>query len=1257
MTNQHHTLRKTFLIVGMLWGCTNGWSATASADANQAVGGDLLKSAHMWAAKNRPDLARQVLGKLLAIDPYSPDALAFMGDLALRDGNIDEARKVLGTLDTQHPQHIATRDLKQLVRIYGEDREKLARMRLLVRAGRREEAAVIAKELFPDGVPRIGVLASEYNQILGSTGRSQSKDRVDRLNRGASDPRPVSVKSEPVLSISPGQRNSKTRELVVDESESKDPIERSRALARNTLDEAESAKQWQAILDVRASDQEALGRLGTIRLRQGDYAQAQNLLSKAAQLDNKWKAASDNASVLNWLDLAEKAVKRDDNTSAANFVQEALLIEPEQSDAILLLAGIRRQEGNWIEAQKLYERLLDLEPDDASALRGLATVFAQSGQLAQAQALLNTAVRKYPALGPRLADRRVAFMRQEAANQIAGNNLIAAREVLERAISIDPTDAWLRHDLARLYLRQQFPQEARRIMNEGVTRVPLQVDMRYARALIMATLDDDAAALADISNVPPTQKTPGMLALELRSSINLAVQEAMLSANPMRAARTLQDAESTAGDETELLYTVANGWFKLAQPTQALAVFERLHQRLSNPSLEQQLDYAQLLNRANADEKLTKVLQPLLQQANWSAVQRGRLLAIYTDHNERVIEQLSQNGQSDKALALAHAPLPALADQHLAPVAAQRKKAAARLLLAAKKPAEAVVLLESALLATPDDLDVRADLGIAYFQAGQTTLARDQALWLHSRVEGTDLGRQLEVLRLLQRVGQIDAAQTLAQRLVREYPQDTNVVLHAARLERSAGNYTDALAIYQRAQLLESKRSEVPTTDTLELRLAYQLGSVGTKADSVQSDATPEIGFGNTDAMGWSSSLTLPVAIDRAIQPPLTELQKINRDIAEIESRRQAWVEVAQEKLEKNSTEGISSLRGTERSAVLVVPYQYEGRFFAQIDQVQLTAGDLPLNASDAQDFGQVAAYPAAAYVPTLFGQSANGLNIGVGYVGDNLRWDIGQIGVGFPVSNVVGGVSYIDQTANLGYSVELSRRPMTGSLLSYAGSHDPVTGDVWGGVVSTGLGGRLSKDLGPFTGSVSARYALLTGQNVQSNTRFQWRASVDHDVVRSKFQTVNVGLALSGLHHAQDLSGFTWGQGGYYSPTRNLTLSLPVVWSGREGALTWLLRGAISTSRSFSNPSDYYPTNPLLQASAGNPRFAGGDGSGFGRSYSLGAEYQATPRLAIGGRLERDFADYYTPVNLSLYARYEFESLSNALSNRPRPMLPYSKF
>jgi len=113
-------------------------------------------------------------------------------------------------------------------------------------------------------------------------------------------------------------------------------------------------------------------------------------------------------------------------------------------------------------------------------------------------------------------------------------------------------------------------------------------------------------------------------------------------------------------------------------------------------------------------------------------------------------------------------------------------------------------------------------------------------------------------------------------------------------------------------------------------------------------------------------------------------------------------------------------------------------------------------------------------------------------------------------VTNLVGGVSHGEWREDGNYRVEFSRRPLTGSLLSYAGARDPISGQIWGGVVATGVSGRIGRPFGLYNASLSAGYALLQGKNVENNTRLQLRAAIDRDVWHGTHGSVNVGLTLS---------------------------------------------------------------------------------------------------------------------------------------------------
>ncbi len=1274
------------------------------ASAPPAIEAELLSGARMWASKNRPDMARQLVDKLLAMDPYSPQGLGALGDLALREKKTDEANRILETLRTRHPGHKVTKELETLARIYGPDREKLSQMRLMARAGRKTEAAEVARELFPDGPPELGGLALEYLQIVGSgskgggesvrqlgklyqeTGESRYRlaqlemrmyggenptavvqeiealakqpdvnaQQLQDLWRRAVDRLPNTAANLPrvrtFLQRYPGDQAMVDRLAAMQQAAeraqraARDPANIARNAARVALDQGHTElaeDQLQTVLALRPTDGESLGNLGLIRLRQGQHAQAQELFGQAFGLtrQGKWKELQATARFWGFLRQADAALERNELAMAADLAGRALAMQPQSAEALTTLASIRDLQGDRTQAETLYQDALKAEASNSSAYKGLAGLYARTGRSGEALVLLAKASASDPAMGEKLVGMQADILAAQADEHLQAQRLSAAMRTLESAIVLTPDDAWLRHRLARLYLRLNLPREALSVMDDGIARVtPASVAtsdrsaMHYARALIRSAVDNDQGALFDLAQIPATEQTDSMRALAQRSTVKSLVAQGSASRTPGEAQALLDKAEQAAGNDAELLYAVANTWFRRLQPARGVAVFDRLAARSPGLPLDAQLEHAQLLNRAQDDVGLAARLPSLLQSPGWSEEQEARLVALYSAHRERLIEQQRLAGNLSEAVRLARQPLQLPATPT---TAQQRAQTQARLLMAAGEYADAAQLLAPLAKVSPENIEIRMGLADALSRLGDTRGAAEQALWLQDRLPATDAGQQLALLRVWQRIGRMDEARTLSARLMQTFPQDSDVLLHAARLERANRNYAQAIVFFRSALMLETRGAASAPAEP---------------APAEPADAEPPL------VLQQSYALSQPV--DTAV------VAKIQGEIDAIEARRQVWIEAAHTGLRKNSTDGISSLRGWERPMVAWMPRGYDGHYFLHVDRVKLDAGELPADGSDFTDFGQIAALPPNSPL-TYRRQRGTGTNLGFGFVGDDFQWDIGTTGLGFPVTNLVGGIARTGDLGRYGYKLEGFRRPITGSLLSYAGARDPITGQVWGGVVATGVSGRLSTDFGPYSSSVSLSLAALTGKKVESNTRAQLRVAVDRDVWKNSHSVVNMGVTFSAWHYGKDLSEYSFGHGGYYSPRSYASVALPIEWSGRKGAFTWLARGAISVSRSSSGDTDYFPQNALLQSlararlaeSGSVPVYTGSSGSSFGRSFRGALEYQVTRNFSLGAQLELDRSAYYAPTNLMVYGRYRFDPVLSPLENRPRPVQPYSSF
>lgn len=1233
-----------------------------------ALGADqLLHQARNWLVHGRLDLARQNLEKMLQVTPDAPQALAELGHIALQENNLSEAQRMLQRLRQRYPRSQATHDLETLLRVFGPDQETLARMRLLARAGRQKDAAEIARSLFPEGPPQTGTLGPEYFRIMAGaqSGMSQAahtrravdalyartKDAQYRLvalemeqARGA--PAPALALAVEQLAQDPGVDMYRLRDLwrrVLERlepsvlaqrrlqaylrrypedalvrgllREASDPARLALAAAQQALDtdQLAQAETWaHKALRLRPQYPEGLGVLGWVRLRQSRYLEAQQLLSKAMQGsdEQRWRDLLVTARWWGLLHQAEAARDAGQWDRAAALLEQALREQPGNTVALSSLAQIRVAQGDSATAQRLYEQVLALEPGYPGALRGLVGLLVQAQRLTAAMAVLDTPANALPNDPDNQALRhalRADVLALQSEKLLQEQRLGPALRLLEEAVGLTPANPWLRHRLARTYLQLAQPSEALLVMDEGMTQVqgghstkmpemPEMAEMRFARALIRSATNDHAGAVQDVQRIPEAQRTPAMQALLQSSQVqHLLAQTQTRGAD---VALLLQQAESVAADDTDLLWAVANAWLDREVPERGVAVLERFMARRGGPEqlpVAVRLDYAALLSRAQMDGRLSQVLPALQALPAWDASQGQQLARIAAQHRERAVETLAAAGKVTQAQTLAQTPL--WGQTYLS--VAEGGLLKGRVRLAAQDWLGAQQALEPAVQLQPDDVRLRLTLGDAYARQGLTQQAYAQALWLQQHLPPEGKADLLALLRLLQRIPALEVAHALAQQLLQNFPNDTQVLLHAARLERAQDRYAQALEYFRAAHTQDSNSAE-------------------TNADIAQN-------------------------------------------IAAIEARRQAWVETGVVRISKNATEGISSLHGYEVPMVAWMPKGYDGHHFLHVDRVQLYAGNLPQSRDIAQGYGQVAAWPASAYPGAPWTPRGQGANVGVGYRGTGVEWDIGLMGIGMPVTNVVGSVSYGEWREDLNYRMEFARRPITGSLLSYAGAHDPITGQVWGGVVATGIGGRIGKPFGSYSASLSGSYALLQGKHVQNNTRLQLRAAVDRDIWKNSTSSVNVGAALSFWRYGKDLSEYSWGHGGYYSPKSYLSLSLPVEWGGRHAKLSWLARGALSFSRSSSAASFYYPGDVGLQAQAlrqgYQPVYAAGRGTGMGRSLRGVVEYQFTPNLALGAQLSLDRSAYYAPTNMLFYLRWMIDPVRAQRSERPRPVQAYSDF
>ncbi len=1054
---------------------------------------------------------------------------------------------------------------------------------------------------------------------------------------------------------------------------------RQRGLALLEEGNPEEAERTLAeVLEKTPKDPQIIGGLGLIRLRQGRHAEAKEFFERALGLDadnrSKWKSLITTATF--WGLMRESSVARDKNNLdlAEGKARAALLLDPDNANGIALLGGIIADRGNLSEAEKLYRESIKIDPVNGSAIRGLIGLLSSQGRRTEAIALLDSLGNEHSEAVGKYASIRAGIIRDEADMLLAAGRIAEAEAMLNHALLLAPENPWVRFDLARLYQKQGSLAQGRALMKDGLEVAPDDPQTLHANALFLASLYQADEALLLLEKIPPVERTPSMLSLQQRMGIQSLVQQAAafdkagLRSGVLAA---LEHAGANAGDDPEFVNSVANAWVERGEPSRAMDLMHNLLARQSSPSAALRLRYASLLNRMEQDGELSSLLEQLAAAGELSGEEKKELYYIQSSLGIRRADALRNKGDY------------AAAREVLAPILEQDPEnvdllmALARLHVSARRPEQARTVYREILDHSPKNVDARLALAGVEREMGDGAAARREIETILAVIPADDLEARLNIAGQLVGMNDMVTARQIADQLMATTAGNARILVLYGRIAKAEGHYDEAMAYFKRAKAAESKTNgSMRMASGLMLKIDDKIHSAHTERQ-LEYIARNEEGIklkiaegGNDGGIGRETALPTYAVAKPLVLPEQTPQTEADEEIARMERRRKGYVATGYDIRGKPGISGVSEFTVAELLVEARIPLDYSGHVLVHVDPVSANAGVLPFNDDHALSlYGQIHAARQSAkgntdaedslnkQIASTTLQSARGIAIAVGYETDDMRADIGTTPLGFPVQGIAGGFKINRSFAPFYYSLDLARRPVTSSLVSYAGARDPVTGEVWGGVRSNGASLWAGFDRGRFDAFASLGYHILTGRNVLTNTQFELRTGMNWEFIQQEDMRLSAGLAFTNWRYRENMNYYTFGHGGYYSPQSYNSLAIPLRLTGRAGHWSYLLKGSASVSASYEKDMPYYPTDQAMQALGGNPVSPGGNGKGQGFTLGGAIEYQIVSHLFVGGHFEIDRSEYYTPNFATFYLRYMFDSHTAPAPYPPDPARPYSRF
>ena len=1010
-------------------------------------------------------------------------------------------------------------------------------------------------------------------------------------------------------------------------------------------DAAEAA--YRRVLARQADNPDAVRGLVGVLAQNNKAAEALALVEKLSPSQQEKVGALGRLRAAQALGRARAATERGDTAAARAALEDALLNDPASPWVRLDLARLYLRMGAMAEARGVMDGLLLSNPNMPEALYASALLASEAGDWPGALTLLDRIPEKHRTRDIAALQKRVwVHVQASAASALAAEGRqTEALATLAQAESFATQDSELLGAMALAYADAGDPQRALGMVRQVLARTPrpdVGLRLQYAATLLKTQQD------VELSGILRQLQTAPMNDRERKSFSDIRRAYIVRQADGLREAGDLVGAYDTLApllaeqpDEPLAMAALARMYAANNDYTQAQALYARLLEKSPNdvPLILQTAAMATGAKDYGYAESLLSVALARAPRDPDVLTAAGRLYRAQ-GKNSRATEFFTaavaaENAQRDAVLAASGvAAGPARSGNPFAQRAALQQRAGGGLSV----PGAAA--------------GARSPVGYTPQQYAPQPVARSNA----------PAGLYIPDPAGASRFGMVPQAFVQAPPMTPAsyYPEASSPV--AAPDTVTANN-----AARRKAAVLPAA---APRSGTAPAAAPAKASAHGPTAQPTQGAQLPAaVGYltpAQAHGAGYAGAAQ-PLPLQRAMPAPAASAWATAGPGNLPDSTRPRTAgdelrEVQQSQISSFSVGAVARARQGEAGMSQLSEIEAPVQLKMSVGDGHLLLGVTPTGASagsPGSPYGTISRFgggPVTALAIPERGagsQSDSGIGLSVGYESGGLRADIGSTPLGFGQSDVTAGVKYrTAMTDELTVAVDLSRRPVTDSLLSFAGVRDARTGDRWGGVSATGGRVDLTWDDGELGIYGYGSLHGLTGTRVRSNARAELGGGMYWHVHRTSNADLTAGLSFTGLSYQRNLRYFTVGHGGYFSPQQFVSFGIPVEWAQRNGRLSYQLKGSVGVQYFKEDAAPYFPDSPSRQASAVQ---AASDALAFGEAgatavypgqsrtglgYNLGAamEYQMHPQVFVGGHLSLNNARNYREFAGGLYVRYAFQ-------------------